>query len=157
MINYSYSGTSRYNKVSSLFGKPWTKTTLPNPMINISPPKPHGIARLKNAFGYSIKGLQLAWQHEEAFRLEIYILLFSIPLAGLIGKNITDYVLLIGSLLFLIIIELVNSAIEAICDKISIANDELVGRSKDFGAAAVFVAIIGMVGTWMVILTKNWL
>jgi diacylglycerol kinase (ATP) len=123
----------------------------------MSPPKPHGIARLKNAFGYSIKGLQLAWQHEEAFRLEIYILLLGIPLAGLIGENITEYVLLIGSLLLLIIIELVNSAIEAICDKMCISNDELIGRSKDFGAAAVFVAIIGMLGTWVVILAKNWL
>ena len=125
-------------------------------MINTPRPKPYGIARLKNAFNYSIKGLQLAWQHEEAFRLEIYILLFGIPLAGLIGNDLTDYVLLIGSLLLLVIIELVNSAIEAICDKISIANDELVGRSKDFGAAAVFVAIIGMLGTWAIILTKNW-
>ena len=132
------------------------QTTLPNPMINTPRPKPYGIARLKNAFSYSIKGLQLAWQHEEAFRLEIYILVFGIPLAGLIGNNLTDYVLLIGSLLLLIIIELVNSAIETICDKISIANDELVGRSKDFGAAAVFVAIIGMLGTWAIILTKNW-
>jgi diacylglycerol kinase (ATP) len=124
-------------------------------MINMSRPKPRGIARLKSAFGYSLKGLQLAWQHEEAFRLEIYILLLGIPLAGLIGKNITDYVLLIGSLLLLIIIELLNSAIEAICDKICIKKDELIGRSKDFGAAAVFVAIIGTLGTWMVILAKN--
>lgn len=132
------------------------QTTLPNLMINVSRSKPHGIARLKNAFGYSIKGLQLAWRHEEAFRLEIYILLFGIPLAGLIGNNLTDYVLLIGSLLLLIIIELINSAIEAICDKISIANDELIGRSKDFGAAAVFVAIIGTLGTWIATLAKNW-
>jgi diacylglycerol kinase (ATP) len=126
-------------------------------MPNTFPAKLQGISRLKKAFGYSVQGLRLAWQHEEAFRLEFYILIMGIPLAGLIGKNTIDYVLLIGSLLLLIVIELINSAIEAICDKISLANDELIGRSKDFGAAAVFIAIIGTLGIWAVVLTENWL
>lgn len=126
-------------------------------MKDTSQIKIHGIPRLKKAFGYSIQGLRLAWQYEDAFRLEIYVLIFGIPLAYMVGESATDYILLIGSLLLLITIELINSAIEAICDKVSLTTDELIGRSKDFGAAAVFVAIVTTLGTWTTILLRNWL
>ncbi len=126
-------------------------------MKDTSQIKIHGIPRLKKAFGYSIQGLRLAWQYEDAFRLEIYVLILGIPLAYMAGESATDYIFLIGSLLLLITIELINSAIEAICDKVSLKTDELIGRSKDFGAAAVFVAIVTTLGTWTTILLRNWL
>ena len=93
-----------------------------------------------------------AWQHEAAVRQELVCALFLIPLAVYLGNTKLDRLLLIGSVLLVILVELLNSAIEAVVDRIGSESHELSGRAKDMGSAAVFVALLLVVLTWGVIL-----
>jgi len=111
-----------------------------------------GIKRLVLATGYSIKGFQAAWQHEAAIRQETLGALVLIPLALYLGQDSVERILLIGSVLLLILVELLNSAIEAVVDRIGVELHELSGRAKDMGSAAVFVALIVMLMTWILII-----
>ncbi len=111
--------------------------------------KNKGVARLIRAFGYSMSGLSQAWRNEEAFRLETLLCAFLLPVSFLIGKDIIDYALLIGTLVLLLITELFNSAIEALTDRISLDKHELSGRAKDIASAAVFIAIIFLAFVWI--------
>lgn len=107
-----------------------------------------GLRRIINAFGYSMKGLRAAFTHESAFRQETALLVIMLPLAILLGQNIVDYSILIGSLLLVIIVELLNSAVEAVVDRIGEEYHELAGRAKDIGSAAVFVSFVNVVVIW---------
>lgn len=112
------------------------------------PPKRKGIARLVAAARYSIVGLRSAFRSEEAFRLEVLVLMFFSPLAIWLGETAVERVLLIGSLLLLMIIELLNTAIEAVVDRIGSEYHELSRAAKDFGSAAVFVGMGLVVVVW---------
>lgn len=107
-----------------------------------------GITRIINAAGYSAKGLKAAWINEAAFRQESVLLVvmtaisFFLPVTGL------ERVIMIASLLLVMIVELVNSAIEAVVDRIGPEHHELSGRAKDIGSAAVFVAMTVVVLVW---------
>ena len=107
-----------------------------------------GIRRIINAFGYSMKGLRAAFKHESAFRQETVLLIILLPIAFLLGQNIVDYSILIGSLMLVIIVELLNSAVEAVVDRVGDEHHKLAGRAKDIGSAAVFVTLVNVVVIW---------
>ena len=107
-----------------------------------------GIKRIINAFGYSMKGLRAAFKHESAFRQETALLIILLPIAFLLGQNIVVYSILIGSLMLVIIVELLNSAVEAVVDRVGDEHHNLAGRAKDIGSAAVFVALVNVGVIW---------
>ena len=107
-----------------------------------------GLRRIINAFGYSMKGLRAAFKHESAFRQETALLIILLPIAILLGQNIVDYSILIGSLLLVMIVELLNSALEAVVDRVGDEHHKLAGRAKDMGSAAVFVSLINVIVIW---------
>jgi len=107
-----------------------------------------GVRRIINAFGYSMKGLRAAFKHESAFRQETALLIILLPIAILLGRTIVDYSILIGSLLLVMIVELLNSGLEAVVDRISDEHHKLAGRAKDMGSAAVFIALLNVIVIW---------
>jgi diacylglycerol kinase (ATP) len=100
-----------------------------------------GITHLIHSTRYSMKGLKAAFQHEAAFRQELFLCLLLIPAAFWLGQTTVERLLLIGSCMLVLIVELVNSAIEAVVDRIGPELHELSGRAKDIGSAAVFIAL----------------
>ena len=112
-----------------------------------------GLRRLWNAFGYSLAGLRAAYKHEDAFRQEIHLAVILIPLALWLPVSHSGKALMIGSVLLVIIIELLNSAIEATVDRISLDNHILAKRAKDIGSSAVLVSMINVVIIWSLVLT----
>jgi diacylglycerol kinase (ATP) len=111
-----------------------------------------GLRRLWNACGYSLAGFRAAYKHEDAFRQETHLALVLIPLAiwlpvGFIGKA-----LMISSVLLVVIVELLNSAIEAAVDRISLENHDLAKRAKDIGSAAVLLSLINVTVVWGLLL-----
>lgn len=112
-----------------------------------------GFQRLWNACGYTLAGLRAAYQHEDAFRTEIHLAVALVPLALWLPATHVGKALLLGSLLLVLIIELLNSAIEAAVDRISLDHHELAKRAKDIGSAAVFISIINMLVVWGLVLT----
>jgi diacylglycerol kinase (ATP) len=111
-----------------------------------------GIRRLWSALLYSLDGFAAAFKYEDAFRLEVVLALALIPLAFSMHINALGKALLIGSVLLVLIVELVNSAIEAITDRVSLENHVLAKRAKDFGSAAVMLSVINAVVVWMLVL-----
>ena len=113
-----------------------------------------GIKRLVNAFGYSIAGTLAAFKHEDAFRQEVILAAILTPIAIYYGETAIDQALMISSLLLIIIVELLNSSIEATVDRISIKHHKLAKRAKDIGSAAVFFSLINAAVIWFLILVK---
>ena len=109
------------------------------------------IERLINATRYSWKGLREGWRTQQALRYEFTLLLVAVPLAWVIGKNGTERALLIGSSLQVIVVELINSAIETVVDRIGSERHELSGLAKDLGSAAVFCSIVLALAVWLII------
>ena len=109
-------------------------------------------ARLWRATGYSLAGLRAAFQHEQAFRQEVYMLLIVVPLGLWWGDGAVEKVLLIGSWLIVMIAELLNSAVEAVVDRIGSEQHELSGRAKDIASAAVMVALALAGLTWFMLI-----
>jgi diacylglycerol kinase (ATP) len=107
-----------------------------------------GLRRLWNAFGYSFSGFRAAYKHEDAFRQEIHLAVVLIPLALWFPVTYIGKAMMIGSVLLVIIIELLNSAIEATVDRISLDNHDLAKRAKDIGSSAVLVSLINVVIVW---------
>ncbi len=101
-----------------------------------------------DATGYSIKGLKAAWTHEAAFRQELVLTLVLSISAFFLPVTTLERVLMISSLLLILIVELVNSAVEAVVDRVSDDWHELSGRAKDIGSAAVFVALFLALFVW---------
>lgn len=121
--------------------------------VNESPFKGKtGIKRLMNAIGYSAEGFKAAFHHEDAFRQEVFLTLVMIPLAIYLEPLATNRALMIGSLFLVLIVELLNSAVEAVVDRVSIERHALAKRAKDIGSAAVFVAIANVIVVWALIL-----
>ncbi len=112
-----------------------------------------GLRRVWNALFYSAAGFRAAYRHEDAFRQEVLLAAFMIPLAlflpatGGIGKA-----LMIGSVLLVLVVELLNSAIEATVDRISLDSHQLAKRAKDIGSAAVFVSLVNVIAVWGLVL-----
>ncbi|HZV99533.1 MAG TPA: diacylglycerol kinase, partial [Methylophilaceae bacterium] len=101
-----------------------------------------------NAFGYSVAGLKAAYQNEDAFRQEVLMAIVLIPLAIYLGDNSVERALMIGSVILVIIVELLNSSIEATVDRISLENHLLAKRAKDIGSAAVLLSLVNLAVVW---------
>ena len=114
-----------------------------------------GIRRIINAAGYSWLGLKAAYKHESAFRQEIWVAVFMIPLGFYLGQDWTDKAILIGSVLFVLIVELLNSGIEAVVDRVGDEFHKLSGRAKDMGSAAVLISLIIATMIWIAVLIDN--
>ena len=113
-----------------------------------------GLKRLINAFGYSINGTLAAFKHEDAFRQEVILSAILIPLALYLGQTGIEQALMIASILLVIIVELLNSSVEATVDRISVKRHKLSKRAKDIGSAAVFFSLINATVIWFLILVK---
>jgi diacylglycerol kinase (ATP) len=111
-----------------------------------------GLERLYKAFFFSMAGFKACFEHEEAFRQEVFILLPLVPLSLWLGNDGMERALLIGSLLIVPIVELLNSAIEANVDRVGTEPHELSGRAKDIASAAVFLSIVLATVVWGLIL-----
>ncbi|MBP8169669.1 MAG: diacylglycerol kinase [Azonexus sp.] len=111
-----------------------------------------GLVRLWNALGYSRDGLAAAWKNEAAFREEVLLAAIAIPLALFLGKTGVDRSILIGSIILILIVEILNSAIEAVVDKASPEKHELAKRAKDMGSAAVLFSLLNAAVVWACIL-----
>jgi diacylglycerol kinase (ATP) len=113
-----------------------------------------GIKRLANAFTYSVAGTLAAFKHEDAFRQEVILSIVLIPLAIYLGQTATEQALMIASILLIIIVELLNSSVEATVDRISVKRHKLSKRAKDIGSAAVFFSLVNAAVIWFLILVK---
>ncbi|MDH5389091.1 MAG: diacylglycerol kinase [Gammaproteobacteria bacterium] len=111
-----------------------------------------GFTRIINAAGYSWLGFKAAYRHEAAFRQELWLCILLVPAALYFGETLMDKAILISSLLFILIVELINSAIEAVVDRVGDELHELSGRAKDMGSSAVFLAIGIAVVVWVGVL-----
>ena len=111
-----------------------------------------GLQRVLNAVGYSWAGLGAAFKHEDAFRQEVLLALLLIPFALYLGETGLARALMIASVLGVLIVELLNSALEAAVDRISLEHHLLIKRAKDMGSAAVMLALINVVAVWALVL-----
>lgn len=114
-----------------------------------------GLTRIIKAAGYSYKGLSAAWQHEAAFRQELVVTLLAIILAVWLDVGAIARILLIGSVALVMIVEILNSAIEAVVDRIGSEHHEPSGRAKDMGSAAVSLAIVLALFVWGTVLWQH--
>ena len=118
--------------------------------------RPHkgktGLKRVWNALFYSLDGFKAAWRHEDAFRQEAILALILIPLAFVLADAALERALMIASVLLVLMVELINSAIEATVDRISLENHQLAKRAKDIGSAAVLIALVNVLVVWGLVL-----
>ena len=113
---------------------------------------PRGPRRIFKATQWSLQGLRAAWLHESSFRLEVYLFIVLAPPAWWLGDTAVERALLIGSMLLVLSIELLNSAVEAVIERYGAEHHELAGRAKDMGSAAVFVLMMNVLLCWGLIL-----
>ena len=111
-----------------------------------------GLRRLINALGYSRDGLTAAWKNEAAFREEMLLAVIAIPLAIVLGNTGIERALLIGAILLILIVEILNSGLEAVVDKASPEKHELAKRAKDMGSAAVLLSLVNAAVIWACVL-----
>jgi diacylglycerol kinase (ATP) len=114
--------------------------------------KPTGLKRVLNAFGNTWKGLAGAWREEAAFRQECALALVLVPAGFWLGGNGVERVLLVGPVLLVLVVELLNSAIEAAIDRIGEDRHALSGLAKDLGSAAVFGSFVLLALSWTMVL-----
>jgi diacylglycerol kinase (ATP) len=107
-----------------------------------------GLTRLIKATGFSMRGLHAAFKYEAAFRQELLLCVILLPAAFWVGENAVEWALLVGSLLLVLIVELCNSAVEAVVDRVGSEHHDLSGRAKDIGSAAVFVSLVNVAVVW---------
>lgn len=114
-----------------------------------------GPRQLWQAGTWSVNGLLAAFRHEPAFRLELYAVAVLVPVALWLGRSGLERAALIGCLFLVLIVEMLNSAIEAVVDKASPERHELAGRAKDMGSAAVMLALLNALACWLLILVPQ--
>jgi diacylglycerol kinase (ATP) len=115
-----------------------------------------GLKRIVHAAGYSIEGLRSAYLGEDAFRQEVWAAVFLLPASLWIGRTGIEVLLLAGSVLLVMIVELLNSGIEAAIDRISLERHELSKRAKDQASAAVLLSVLWCAGVWSTILWQRY-
>ena len=113
-----------------------------------------GLRRIWNAFHYSLDGLRAAYTHEDAFRQEVLLAVLLGMAAFLVPVSGVERALMLGSLFLVLIVELLNSAVEAVVDRVSLENHNLSKRAKDIGSAAVLVALLNVAVVWGCILVR---
>lgn len=107
-----------------------------------------GLERIVKAFGYSMNGFRSAWVHEEAFRQEVVLVAVLSPVAFWLGRDAAEIALLIAALIIVLITEMVNSAIEALTDRVGEDHHELSGRAKDQASSAVLLGLVLAAVVW---------
>jgi diacylglycerol kinase (ATP) len=117
--------------------------------------EPRGPKQIYKAFIWSLKGMRAGWQFEASFRLEVYLTIILFPLGLWLGRGGVEKALMCGSILLVLSAELLNSAVEAVVDKVSPEFHELAGRAKDMGSAAVFLLMVNVILCWTLILTQR--
>jgi diacylglycerol kinase (ATP) len=117
--------------------------------------KPTGMTRLFKAFGNSMKGFVGVYRHEAAFRQELLLAVVLIPLGLYLGHTGLERALMVGSVLLVLLVEILNSSIEAVVDRIGLERHELSGLAKDLGSAAVFLSLVMAAVTWGLILFRE--
>ncbi len=111
-----------------------------------------GITRLIKATQYSWQGFKAAYQYEEAFRQEVLLAFVTIPLGLYLGNNGLERALLVGVILLIMIVELLNTGIEAVTDRVGTEHHELAGRAKDIGSSAVLLSLVNASVVWLLVL-----
>lgn len=124
-----------------------------DPAADESPHKSKtGLQRIVRALAYSFAGLRAAFKHEHAFRQELVVVIVLIPLALALPASKMGKVLMIASLFMVLVVELLNSAVEAVVDRISLEDHHLAKRAKDIGSAAVFLSLLNVAVVWLLVL-----
>mgnify|MGYP000411940076 CR=1 FL=1 len=118
--------------------------------------KNKGIKRVFKAFFYSLEGLASSMKHEAAFRQEALLAVILVPASFLLHVPIAQHLVLVASVILVLIVELINSSIEAVVDDISLRNRPLAKRAKDMGSAAVLLSLINCLICWASVITLNW-
>lgn len=118
---------------------------------------PRSPFRAWQAFLWSMKGLKATWSLESSFRLEVYLFVVLAPLALWLGANGAERAILLGSLMLVLVVEVLNSAVEAVVDRWGGEHNELAGRAKDMGSAAVFLADLNVLACWGLVLLPRYL
>ena len=118
---------------------------------------PRRPGRILLATKWSLQGLRAAWLNESSFRLEVYLFVVLAPLALWLGRDGIERSILVGSMLMVLVVEVLNSAVEAIVDRWGQEFNELAGRAKDMGSAAVFLADMNVLLCWGLILGPRYL
>jgi diacylglycerol kinase (ATP) len=117
--------------------------------------EPRGPKQIYRALIWSAKGLRAGWAYEASFRLEVYLCIILFPLGLWLGNGGVEKAILVGSLLMVLSAELLNSAVEAVVDKVCPEFHELAGRAKDFGSAAVFLLMMNVLICWSLVLWQR--
>jgi diacylglycerol kinase (ATP) len=117
--------------------------------------KPTGITRLIRSFGYSFQGFQFAWRDEAAFRQEIALAVVVIPAGIYLGRTGVERALLVMPMLLILVVEFLNSALEAVVDRSGTERHPLAGMAKDMGSAAVLVSFVLLGTVWLLILSDH--
>lgn len=117
--------------------------------------KPTGITRLFRAFGYSLQGFGHAWREEAAFRQEVSLSVLIIPLGLYLGRTGVERAILVGPMLQILVVELLNSAIEAVVDRTGTERHPLAGMAKDLGSAAVMLSFALLGTVWALVLSDH--
>ena len=115
-----------------------------------------GFSRVVKAARYSAQGLGAAFRYEAAFRQELLLALVLTPAAFWVGQTTMQILVLLASLVFVLVVELLNSAVEAVADAVSLEHNPLIGRAKDLGSAAVLLSLFLAAGLWAVLLLDHW-
>lgn len=123
----------------------------------MKPENNHGIKRVFRATGFSMKGLKAAWIHEAAFRQELLLACLMLPIALFVDISTVERLLLILTLFIVLIVELLNSAVEAVVDRVGDEIHVLSGQAKDIASAAVFMSLALCGITWAVVLSARYL
>ncbi len=118
---------------------------------------PKGLGRILKATGYSFQGLKAAYIHEAAFRQEVWLAVILLPLGFWLGQSGVEKGLLVSVIFLVLLMELMNSAIEAVVDRIGSEHHDLAGRAKDIGSAAVFISLLAVLTIWGIILIPRFL
>lgn len=127
-----------------------TTTVMPKPGYT-------GLVRIGKAARFSMLGLRSAWRYESAFRQECLLAIILVPCAFLLAETYTQAALLIAATALVLVTELLNSAVEAVVDRIGAEHHQLAGRAKDMGSAAVFVSLVIVVVTWSLVAIDRFL
>ena len=113
--------------------------------------------RVWKAFTWSLQGLRATWAVESSFRLEVYLFVVLAPLAFWLGQDGIERALMIAPMLGVLVVEVLNSALEAVVDRWGPEHHELAGRAKDMGSAAVFLADLTVLACWALVLAPRWI
>jgi diacylglycerol kinase (ATP) len=117
--------------------------------------KPIGMTRLTRAFGYSFQGFAHAWREEAAFRQEVLLSVFVVPAGLALGHSGVERALLVCPMLLILVVEILNSAVEAVVDRSGTERHPLAGMAKDMGSAAVMLSFVLLGTVWLLVLSDH--